>query len=106
MQANFMRRVAIALLSSVAIGAGVIASTTPAAALWPLLIPVLGSSAGGIVAGSAVATAYPPPTTIVTTATGPESFPQPSMAFGPPAPGCAYSRGFLNGAWRRVEICD
>ena|SRR5579872_6812582 len=106
-----MRRALIALLSSVAIGVGVVASTTPAAAFWPLLVPVIiGATAGGVVAGSAIATAYPPPATMVTTPAGPESFPPPSTAFGPPTPalepGCAYSRRFVNGGWRRVEICD
>jgi hypothetical protein len=110
-EANLMRRLGIALLSSAAIAVGVIYSTTPAAAFWPLLIPVvLGVSAGGVVAGAAIANAYPPPTTIVTTTTGSNSFPPPSTAFGPPAPapepGCSYSRRFVNGAWRRVEICD
>ena len=92
-----------------AIAVGVIGSATPAAAFWPLQIPVvLGVSAGSFVAGAGIANAYPPPTTIATTPTGPDSFPPPSTAFGPPAPdpGCSYSRRFVNGAWRRVEICD
>jgi hypothetical protein len=110
MEPDFMRRLGIALLSSVAIAAGVIISTTPAAAFWPLVIPVvLGVNTGGVVAGATIANAYPPPTTIVTTPTEPDSFPSPSTAFGPPAPapepGCSFSRRFVNGAWRRVEIC-
>ena len=113
-----MRILSIALLSSVAIGAGLVASTMTAAAFWPLLIQVLlGATAGGVVAGSAIAAVYPPPSRRVTTATGPDSFPPPSWAFGPPTPaagaeplapasGCAFSRRSVNGVWRRVEICD
>jgi len=46
-----MRKLLMARLSGAAIGVGVIASATPAAAFWPLLIPVLiGAGAGGVVA--------------------------------------------------------
>ncbi len=78
-----MRNLLIALLASIPIGAGVIALTSPAAAFWPLLIPVvLGATAGGFVARSAMIAARPAP-----------------------APRCASSRRVVRGA-RRVEICD
>jgi hypothetical protein len=102
-----MRKLLMALLSSAAIGVGVIASTTPAAAFWPLLIPVLiGVGAGGVVTGAAVTAANQPPA--AAPAPAPEAYPAPLLAAPGhlPAPGCAFSRRWVNGAWRMVQICD
>jgi hypothetical protein len=102
-----MGKLLMTLLSSAAIGVGVIASTTPAAAFWTLLIPVLiGVGAGGVVTGAAFTTANQPPTAAMTPA--PEAYSAPVYAAPGPvsAPGCAFSHRWVNGAWRMVQICD
>jgi hypothetical protein len=64
-----MRKLLMPLLSSAGIGVGVFASTTPAAAFWPLLMPMLiGAGAGGVGAGAAVTAANQPPTATAATA--------------------------------------
>jgi hypothetical protein len=96
-----MGKLLMTLLSSAAIGVGVIASTTPAAAFWTLLIPVLiGVGAGGVVTGAAVTTANQPPTAAMTPA--PEAYSAPVYAAPGPvsAPGCAFSQSLGE---RRVE---
>ena len=58
-----MRKMLIVLLSSAAIGAGAVASATPASAFVPLIVPIaIIAGIGGVGAGAAIANANQPTT--------------------------------------------
>jgi hypothetical protein len=101
-----MRKMLLVTLSSAAIGAGAIATATPAAAFWPLIVPIIvGVGAGGIVTGAAIGSNVQGPNSTVVTSVAPGND-YPAPVYAAPASGCVYAHRWINGGWRGVEICD
>jgi hypothetical protein len=121
-----MRKALIALLSTTAIGVGVIAGAAPAAANPALLLPwAIAAASGGLTVGVAASTAsQPSQTTAVTPAPTPGRGPvnpaygadyppvvytSPDEYLGAPPPDegiCQLTEQRTPDGWRTVRICD
>jgi hypothetical protein len=106
-----MRKMLIVLISSAAIGAGAVASATPAAAFVPLIVPIaIIAGIGGVGAGAAIANANQPTTVVVPrdqpTAAYTGYYDSDAAPLPPPGPGCTVSHDWTGTHWHNVEICS
>jgi hypothetical protein len=102
-----MRKMLIVLLSSAAIGAGAVASATPAAAFVPLVVPLaIIAGIGGVGIGATIANSNQPMTVVA--ARGQPATVYYDSDFGqvpPPGPSCTVSRLWTGTHWHDVETC-
>jgi len=103
-----MRKMLIVLLSSATIGAGAVASATPAAAFAPIVVPLaIAAGIGGVGVGAVIANQQPTvevrrgqPASAYTAYYDSEFGPVP-----PPGPSCTVSRVWTGTHWHNVETC-
>ena len=104
-----MRKMLIVLLSSATIGAGAVASATPAAAFAPIVVPlIIAAGIGGVGVGAVIANNQP---TVEVRRGQPMAeytgyYDSDVAPLPPPRPMCTVSRQWTGTHWQNVEICS